>query len=163
MSMRNMSSRQAGFTVVETLFVLAVAGIILLIVFLAIPQLVRNGRNNQRTEDVQIILQAVSRYELNHAGTLPGTGQLRGFLNTYEKDKLTFYDPSGVTVNVSSPTNGLENYPTGSVGLNNVEIDNHAKCLANGTADNRGAGYSDVAALYQIESGSGGVSHCQQL
>jgi prepilin-type N-terminal cleavage/methylation domain-containing protein len=38
--------REAGFTIIEVLIVLAIAALILLIVFLAVPALQRNARNN---------------------------------------------------------------------------------------------------------------------
>ncbi len=41
-----------GFTIIEVLIVLAIAGLILLIVFLAVPALQRNSRNTQRKSDV---------------------------------------------------------------------------------------------------------------
>jgi prepilin-type N-terminal cleavage/methylation domain-containing protein len=44
-------ARDAGFTIIEVLIVLAIAGLILLIVFLAVPALQRNSRNTQRKED----------------------------------------------------------------------------------------------------------------
>jgi prepilin-type N-terminal cleavage/methylation domain-containing protein len=63
-----------GFTIIEVLIVLAIAGLILLIVFLAVPNLQRNSRNTQRKNDVQAILGAVGEYESNNAGALPATG-----------------------------------------------------------------------------------------
>lgn len=42
---------QKGFTIIEVMIVLAVASLIMLIVFLAIPALQRSGQNTQRTSD----------------------------------------------------------------------------------------------------------------
>jgi type II secretory pathway pseudopilin PulG len=64
-------SLSAGFTIVETIIVLAIAGLILMIVFLAIPTLERNSRNNLRKQDVSLMLQAVSHYELVDSGNVP--------------------------------------------------------------------------------------------
>lgn len=158
-----MSRQETGFTIVETIIVLAAAGLILLLVLLAIPNLQRNGRNNQRNQDAQTILQAVSHYELNHAGNVPSQSQLRNFINSYEKDQLTYYSLTGISVNLTSPSNGIQNYPSAAVGLDSIQIVNHAKCVAGGTATNQGAGYSDVVALYSIETAHGKSSHCQQL
>jgi prepilin-type N-terminal cleavage/methylation domain-containing protein len=68
------STASAGFTIIETLIVLVIAGLILLIVFDAIPALTRNSRNNQRKQDVQAILGVVSNYELNNSGNFPQCG-----------------------------------------------------------------------------------------
>ncbi|HET7060449.1 MAG TPA: prepilin-type N-terminal cleavage/methylation domain-containing protein [Candidatus Saccharimonadales bacterium] len=167
--MRSPSLRsQSGFTIVETIIVLAIAGIILLIVLLAIPVLKRNSTNNQRTQDVQTVLQAVSTYELNHSGTIPNTVNLHNFLNTYEKNKLTYYDlnnRNSIRVSTPNATDTLQTYPpvTTPITLDNMLVNNHAKCVPGGTATNQGAGYSDVVALYAIETASGSVPHCQQL
>jgi type II secretory pathway pseudopilin PulG len=157
-----MSKRQSGFTIVETIIVLAAAGLILLVVLLALPALTRNSRNNQRNQDVQVILQAVSHYELNHSGTIPTTAQLQSFLNSYERSNLTLFDPTGVTVSTPPATNGLQTF-NAPASLSAVVVNNHAKCSTGGQANNQGAGYSDVVALYQIETASGQSPHCQQL
>ena len=39
-----------GFTIIEVMIVLAIAGLILLIVFLAVPALQRNGRNTTKKQ-----------------------------------------------------------------------------------------------------------------
>ena len=54
--MSNIKNRKDGFTIIEVLIVLAIAGLIMLIVFLAVPALQRNSRNTQRKNDVANIL-----------------------------------------------------------------------------------------------------------
>ena len=49
------TKRDEGFTIIEVLIVLAIAGLIMLIVFLAVPALQRNSRNTQRTNDASLI------------------------------------------------------------------------------------------------------------
>ncbi len=65
--------KQEGFTIIEVLIVLAIAGLILLIVFLAVPALQRNSRNTQRKNDVSALLGAVNEFVTNNNGTLPNT------------------------------------------------------------------------------------------
>ena len=43
--------KAAGFTIIEVMIVLAIAGIIMAIVFLAIPAIQRSNRNTQRRSD----------------------------------------------------------------------------------------------------------------
>ena len=64
---------ERGFTIIEVMIVLAIAGLILLIVFLAVPALQRNARNTTRKNDVAAILAAISEYESNNNGALPTT------------------------------------------------------------------------------------------
>jgi prepilin-type N-terminal cleavage/methylation domain-containing protein len=62
-----------GFTIIEVLIVLAIAGLIMAIIFLAVPALQRNSRNNSRTTDATHLAGLVNDYAANHAGTLPST------------------------------------------------------------------------------------------
>ncbi len=63
--------RNQGFTIIEVLIVLAIAGLILLIVFLAVPALQRNSRNTQAKNAAAGILGAVSEFQNNNNGQLP--------------------------------------------------------------------------------------------
>ncbi len=60
-----------GFTIIEVMIVLAIAGLILLIVFLAVPALQRASRNTSRKDDAANISAAVATYESNNSGNLP--------------------------------------------------------------------------------------------
>ena len=73
--------RGQGFTIIEVMIVLAIAGLILAIIFLAVPALQRNTRNNSRKNDATHLAGLVSEYAGNHAGVLPtvvgaGAGQM---------------------------------------------------------------------------------------
>lgn len=67
------NSDNKGFTIIEVLIVLAIAGLILLIVFLAVPALQRNSRNTQRKNQVSGILGALQEVANNNGGTLNST------------------------------------------------------------------------------------------
>lgn len=87
------TKREEGFTIIEVLIVLAIAGLILLIVFLAIPALQRNSRNTQRKNDSAALASAYSEYVNNHGGSSPTTAA-----NVTDNAKLGFYKTSGVTI-----------------------------------------------------------------
>jgi prepilin-type N-terminal cleavage/methylation domain-containing protein len=161
----NTKSAAAGFTIVEMMIVLAIAGLILLIVFEAIPALERNSRNNQRKQDVQTVLAAVSHWELNHSGNVPNTPG-DNFLQ-YFTNKLSYYDPvSGVSVQTLTPGQVAPNNPVNTANLEKVHVYNYQKCSAIGTGGStpQGAGYNDVVAIYEIETGKGTfAAQCQQL
>jgi prepilin-type N-terminal cleavage/methylation domain-containing protein len=67
-----------GFTIIEVLIVLAIAGLIILIVLLAVPALQRNGRNTATKNDATALAGAISEYRSNNDGGNPsnitGTG-----------------------------------------------------------------------------------------
>jgi prepilin-type N-terminal cleavage/methylation domain-containing protein len=67
------SKREQGFTIIEVMIVLAIAGVIMLVVFLAVPALQRNNRNVQLKNAAAAILGAINEFETNNNGQLPTT------------------------------------------------------------------------------------------
>ena len=82
-----------GFTIIEVVLVLAIAGLIFLMVFIALPALQSAQRNTQRDEDLQRFVSAVTDYSGNNSGRLPftisdgGEGELdENFVRRYIDD-----------------------------------------------------------------------------
>src|SRR3989344_3849353 len=67
-------SSSRGFTIIEILIVLAIAGLILTIVFIAVPQLQRNTRDNQRQNVGGNLSTELNTYSSNNQGTFPFNG-----------------------------------------------------------------------------------------
>ncbi len=128
--MKKLFKREEGFTIIEVVLVLAIAGLIFLVVFLALPQLQRSRRDTQRRSDAGRILAALETYSSNHNGAYPtdGTGSLTtfgndrndspSFLNTYFGSD-NFTDPSNgeytrVATDVDLTNPGNINYDTGN-------------------------------------------------
>jgi prepilin-type N-terminal cleavage/methylation domain-containing protein len=81
-----------GFTIIEVLIVLAIAGLIMLIVFLAVPALQRNARNTQRNNDAATIAAGVNDCLANKNGQVSScnTAALVGvYLDTAKLNQLT--------------------------------------------------------------------------
>lgn len=70
--MKTKLRNQKGFTIIEVLIVLAIAGLIMLIVFLAVPALQRGQRNNARNADASRIAAAISECIANRNGQTSG-------------------------------------------------------------------------------------------
>ncbi|NCU34349.1 type II secretion system protein, partial [Candidatus Saccharibacteria bacterium] len=68
---RNRTSQKNAFTIIEVVLVLAIAGLIFLMVFIALPALQRSQRDAQRKQDISRLLDAVQRYKSNNRGQLP--------------------------------------------------------------------------------------------
>src|SRR5437868_11299066 len=64
-------NNEKGFTIIEVMIVLAIAGLILLIVFLAVPALQRNAHNTSIKNDVAGLLGGVTEFVNNNDGTVP--------------------------------------------------------------------------------------------
>lgn len=64
-----------GFTIIEVVLVLAIAGLIFLMVFIALPALQRAQRDSQRRTDLGRVTQAILNYQGNNNGRLPSNGK----------------------------------------------------------------------------------------
>lgn len=62
---------QSGFTIIEVMIVLAIAGLIMAIVFIAVPQLQRNTRDNQRQNIAARLKSEIESYSGNNQGVYP--------------------------------------------------------------------------------------------
>lgn len=66
-----MAKSKKGFTIIEVVLVLAIAGLIFLMVFIALPALQRGQRNTQREDDISRFLTAGNSYQTNNGGKIP--------------------------------------------------------------------------------------------
>lgn len=174
--MSRFKSQQSGFTILEVLIVLAVGGIILLIVFQAIPTLTRNARNNQRKQDVAAILEAVSHYELNNSGAMPadcggggGDTECTDSTKVLGNTELNYYqNPSAsgnVSIKIKTLTSGDDVNNTNPSAIDKVAVYNYQHCDQDnaGKATPNGAGFRDVVALYAIETRTTFALQCTAL
>ena len=60
-----------GFTMIEVALVLAIAGLIFLMVFSALPAVQRTQRDAKRRDDVGALLTAIQKYQSNNRGAFP--------------------------------------------------------------------------------------------
>ena len=67
----NVPQAKKGFTIIEVVLVLAIAGLIFLMVFVALPALQRNQRDTQRRDDVSRVVSQLQNYSTNNRGSLP--------------------------------------------------------------------------------------------
>ncbi len=65
---------KGGFTIIEVVLVLAVAGLIFAMAFIAVPSLQRSQRDNDRRDDMLKFVSEVKRYQTSNRGNLPGSG-----------------------------------------------------------------------------------------
>lgn len=77
-------SNNKGFTIIEVVLVLAIAGLIFLIVFLALPQLQRSRRDTQRKNDAGRVVASLESYAGNNNGEYPDNGTAQtDFVDNY--------------------------------------------------------------------------------
>jgi prepilin-type N-terminal cleavage/methylation domain-containing protein len=68
------TKRAEGFTIIEVMIVLAIAGLIMVIVFIAVPQLQRNQRDNARQNIANRVKAEIETYAGNNQGLYPFAG-----------------------------------------------------------------------------------------
>lgn len=68
---KKLGYKEDGFTIIEVMIVLAVAGLIMAIVLVAIPQLQRNQRNQARRDVANRITTEINNYAGNNNGRYP--------------------------------------------------------------------------------------------
>lgn len=154
--------KQEGFTIIEVLIVLAIAGLIMMVVFLAVPNLQRNSRNTQRKSDVSAIVGGMSEYVNNNAGQLPTTCTAGSCTSQtwLQNAKLSQYDPSSIAF--SNVTTARTSAPTAATTADQVLIYNYAKC--NGmTITNTNATARSIAASYMVETSSAAQAQCTEM
>jgi prepilin-type N-terminal cleavage/methylation domain-containing protein len=64
-------NKEKGFTIIEVVLVLAIAGLIFLMVFIALPALQRGQRDGQRRSDLARAQTKVQDYQTNNRNRLP--------------------------------------------------------------------------------------------
>lgn len=151
------SKDQKGFTIIEVLIVLAIAGLILLIVFLAVPSLQRNSRNTQAKNAAAAVLSSVNEYATNNNGTMPGYVNIaaNGDISVGASTSGTVIGKTqgGYTANVgTAPPN------TGTTGAYVVAV--NKKC--NGNVLATGTQNRAVAILYNVETSSSTNPQCTE-
>ena len=101
-----MIQRSKGFTIIGVVLVLAIAGLIFLMVFVALPALQSSQRDTARKKDVSAVLSAVNSFISNNKGKFPTStdSDNNGYsdqIESYVKGNLS-NNTISVIVNVAS-------------------------------------------------------------
>jgi prepilin-type N-terminal cleavage/methylation domain-containing protein len=95
-----------GFTIIEVVLVLAIAGLIFMMVFIALPALQRSQRDTQRKSDLSRAITAITNYSSSNRGNIPTTAA--NFTTLTSSYLITggdsFIDPSGAGTGTNNPT-----------------------------------------------------------
>ena len=102
---------QSGFTIIEVMIVLAIAGLILVVVLIAVPQLQRNQRNSARKSDASRVATTVGNIVANQNGAVYTSANQATMINEigtlaqYEvtTPATTFAVAAGVQTGVTDP------------------------------------------------------------
>jgi prepilin-type N-terminal cleavage/methylation domain-containing protein len=112
----NTHYKEKGFTIIEVVLVLAIAGLIFLMVFLALPALQSSQRDAARKNDVSIVAAAVSTYSGNNRGATPTAAQLSTYIANLSdnSDKSLITVQTVTTARTASPVDAAITVSFGS-------------------------------------------------
>ena len=145
--MNAQSNSKQGFTIIEVILVLAIAALIFLMIFIALPALQRSQRDESRKQDAGSVASAVSSYRGNARGAAPtAASQVTAYIGD-----LNQYDTSSVA---------LQSGTGGTLTADNILVNTSAKCNDDGTIT---TGTSRQATVrVQLEAGGGTpIPFCQ--
>lgn len=95
MTKNNIKSK-SGFTIIEVVLVLAIAGLIFLMVFIAFPGLQRSQRDTQRRNDLANLATRIIDYQTNNRNQVPSTATSSTEWNDFKAHYFSEYvDPDG--------------------------------------------------------------------
>ena len=128
---------EKGFTIIEVVLVLAIAALIFLMVFIALPALQRSQRDTQRKNDLSRMTTALTSYESNNRGDLPTDWNAfrTGYITTAGD---TFVDPSG-TAYVFKVDNAVQTIADFDATAPTIYVTTGAKCTGETTVLGQGA------------------------
>ena len=161
---------ERGFTIIEVVLVLAIAGLIFLMVFIALPNMQSSQRNTQRRNDYSSLSTQVTQFVSNNNGKMP-TEIVRTWLNAGGTDpdgvnytQTTVVDCANTsnretrTVDGASIANACKTPATPARNSNQAYIIKAATC--NGRTPIYKQGERNFAILGFVESGTGASTYC---
>ncbi len=163
-----------GFTIIEVVLVLAIAGLIFLMVFIALPALQRGQRDTSRKSDAGIVSSAITGYTSNNRGAFPSTTNLTGVSTGvlaasggYVNSSSVSQSTTTVTVVTSATAPAATTTATYTATDGVIAVYQGYKCdpsVSTGplVAGLRGSGNkSKFATVTYVEAGGSGAYHCQ--
>lgn len=149
MNVLSRNKSEKGFTIIEVVLVLAIAGLIFLMVFIALPALQASQRDTARKNDASTVAAAVTQYSSNNKGVFPTTTTLA----TYVKN---------ISANTTTVAVGKSGAQSVTPSDGTVTVYQSAVCGTNtGTKVTLTAGTARQAAIVTRLEAGGGSAYCQ--
>ena len=153
---------QRGFTIIEVALVLAIAGLIFLVVFLALPALQNSQKDTARKQDVGRVVSALESYATDHQGALPtpsGSGAWCSPNGSGGSDFCSYVNKIGTEVAGTWITTIIsDGVTTEELPGKNINVFIGLLCPSNANAGN--ATSSDAAVAVRL---SNGTQYCADM
>jgi type IV pilus assembly protein PilA len=154
---------EKGFTIIEVMIVLAIAGLIIVIVLLAVPALQRNGRNTGIRSDANQLLGYISTFNTDNQGAVPtgvasttGSVTVTGAAGTNASNGKIQSGTTITTTTIAATPVAV----TPAVGALSVVLQGKCPDTVSGTTVTPVASARSVAVIYAIETSTGTAAQC---
>lgn len=144
-----LAGNDKGFTIIEVALVLAIAGLIFLVVFIAWPALQNSQKDTAARQDVNHVVTAIESYKTDNQGSLPSPADPNSI------KAIRAYATSNMATKLSTATSGVQ-WGTGTVGATSNKT---TVFIQNGACTGTSADASSTIAVW-ITLSSGTV-YCQ--
>ena len=152
--------RNSGFTIIEVALVLAIAGLIFLVVFLALPALQNSQKDTAARQMVGQIASSVRNYQADNGGAMPVTAADIANCGTFfvwvPSVFLNYLDRQSKSAGISFQLNRTR-YGVGTIYHVDIYVDNGCVTPGNTTLAVKPGSYAIVTKL------SGGNYYCQDI
>jgi len=114
-SMKKLMPKPKGFTIIEVIIVLVVGAVIMLAVFLVVPQLQRTQRNSRRQNDARRLLTAAINYTTTNNLYPAASTIITASIADLSTSPNLFIDPDGVPYSVDKDPNTPSGVKTNAI------------------------------------------------
>ena len=151
-TMSKQELKQKGFTIIEVVLVLAIAALIFLMVFIALPALQRNQRDTARKQELQKVVAGVTTWQSNHRGQSPKAADVAEFAKYLDASVVSGKIQLATTDVAITDTAVSADATTGAT-KSTIMLSTRNGCNSDGSAFGAQANSRQAAAVVQMENG----------
>lgn len=153
--------QRKGFTIIEVVLVLAIAALIILMVFIAWPALQRTQRDQARKSDIALIGSTISTFKSNNKGKLPDICELNKLVfkqgtSIYQAVDCASGDATGSDIITQSAV-----ADNSAVDIKQVIVVPRGKCDGNNVRTDGSP--RQVALVFAVEASGTPMRQCQEV
>ena len=155
--------QRKGFTIIEVVLVLAIAALIILMVFIAWPALQRTQRDQARKSDVALIGSTISTFKSNNRGRLPNICELNRLVFRQGTSIYQAVDcaSGGAVTGSNIITQGTVADGDAAVGIEQVIVVPGGRCDGNNVRT--GGSPRQAALAFTVEANGTPMRQCQEV
>lgn len=152
--------KQKGFTIIEVVLVLAIAALIFLMVFIALPALQRNQRDTARKEELGKVVSAVTTWQSTHRGVSPDSTNVVAFAKYVDGTPASGNTEIQLSTTSVKFLSGAQTSGNGGATTDTMVLAPSTSCSSDGSSFAPKKTSRSMAAMIKMESGD--AFFCQE-